>query len=193
MRRTGHREQDLLPFVTYRVAGRGAGEMLTNGTLLADYQLEARQRSQIPPKFPLWGASAPMGKGQMWKQAGVGERVLVVLVGCAAVLLTITAAAAEPKAIVVLSSLHNLDYAEAACSRLHSIADIKDITEVLNNASDYDPEDILETVSTSRRAMGSEVCEKTGATRHRESGFAPSRSSRPTPTSWSPIFTTACL
>ena len=80
--------------------------------------------------------------GQMWKQAGVGERVLVVLVGCAAVLLTITAATAEPKAIVVLSSLHNLDYAEVACSRLRSIADIKDITEVLNNASDYDPEDV---------------------------------------------------
>ena len=78
----------------------------------------------------------------MWKQAGVGERVLVVLVGCAAVLLTITAATAEPKAIVVLSSLHNLDYAEVACSRLRSIADIKDITEVLNNASDYDPEDV---------------------------------------------------
>ena len=70
----------------------------------------------------------------MWKQAGVGERVLVVLVGCAGVLLTITAATAEPKAIVVLSSLHNLDYAEVACSRLRSIADIKDITEVLNNA-----------------------------------------------------------
>ena len=32
--------------------------------------------------------------------------------------------------------------AEAACSRLRSIADIKDITEVLNNASDYDPEDV---------------------------------------------------
>ena len=78
----------------------------------------------------------------MWKQAGVGERVLVVLVGCAAVLLTINAATAEPKAIVVLSSLHNLDYAEVACSRLRSIADIKDITEVLNNASDYDPEDV---------------------------------------------------
>ena len=62
----------------------------------------------------------------MWKQAGVGERVLVVLVGCAAVLLTITAATAEPKAIVVLSSLHNLDYAEVACSRLRSIADLKE-------------------------------------------------------------------
>ena len=46
----------------------------------------------------------------MWKQAGVGGRVLVALVGCAAVLLTISAATAEPKAIVVLSSLHNLDY-----------------------------------------------------------------------------------
>ena len=57
-------------------------------------------------------------------------------------MLTITAATAEPKAIVVLSSLHNLDYAEVACSRLRSIADIKDITEVLNNASDYDPEDV---------------------------------------------------
>ena len=78
----------------------------------------------------------------MWKQAGVGERVLVVLVGCAAVLLTITAATADPKTIVVLSSLHNLDYAEVACSRLRSIADIKDITEVLNNASDFDPKDV---------------------------------------------------
>jgi hypothetical protein len=78
----------------------------------------------------------------MWKQAGVGACFLVVLVGCAAVLLTVTAATAEPKAIVVLSSLHNLDYAEAACSRLHSMADMKDITEVLNNASDYDPEDV---------------------------------------------------
>ena len=47
-------------------------------------------------------------------------------------------ATAEPKAIVVLSSLHNLDYAEAACSHLRIMADIKDITEVLNNASDYD-------------------------------------------------------
>ena len=45
----------------------------------------------------------------------------MVLVGCAAILLTITAATAEPKAIVVLSSLHNLDYAEVACSRLRSI------------------------------------------------------------------------
>jgi hypothetical protein len=87
----------------------------------------------------------------MWKQAGVGERVLVVLVGCAAVLLTINAATAEPKAIVVLSSLHNLDYAEVACSRLRSIADIKDITEVLNNASDYDPEDVI---STSKSSTG---------------------------------------
>jgi hypothetical protein len=59
-----------------------------------------------------------------------------------AVLLTVTAATAEPKAIVVLSSLHNLDYAEAACIQLRSMADIKDITEVLNNASDYDPEDV---------------------------------------------------
>ena len=66
----------------------------------------------------------------------------MVLVGCAAVLLTISAAAAEPKAIVVLSTLHHLDYAEAACSHLHSVADIKDITEVLNNASDYDPKDV---------------------------------------------------
>jgi hypothetical protein len=83
-----------------------------------------------------------MGEGQMWKQAGVGACFLVVLVGCAAVLLTVTAATAEPKAIVVLSSLHNLDYAEAACSHLRRMADIKDITEVLNNASDYDPEDV---------------------------------------------------
>ena len=56
--------------------------------------------------------------------------------------LMVIAATAEPKAIVVLSSLHNLDYAEAACSRLRSMADIKDITQVLNNASDYDPEDV---------------------------------------------------
>ena len=41
----------------------------------------------------------------MWKQAGVGERVLVVPVACAVVLLTITAATADPKAIVVLSEL----------------------------------------------------------------------------------------
>jgi hypothetical protein len=78
----------------------------------------------------------------MWRQAGIGERVPLVLGGCAAVLLTVTAATAEPKAIVVLSSLHNLEYAEAACSHLRSIADIKDIIEVLNNASDYDPEDV---------------------------------------------------
>ena len=35
MRRTGHREQDFLPFVTYRVGANGAAQvnMLTNGTL----------------------------------------------------------------------------------------------------------------------------------------------------------------
>jgi hypothetical protein len=38
--------------------------------------------------------------------------------------------------------LHHLDYAEAACSHLRIVADIKDITEVLNNASDYDPKDV---------------------------------------------------
>jgi hypothetical protein len=78
----------------------------------------------------------------MWKQAGVSERVPLVLVGCAVVLLTISAATAEPKAIVVLSSLHHLDYAEAACGHLGIVADIKDITEVVNNASDYDPKDV---------------------------------------------------
>ena len=65
----------------------------------------------------------------MWRQAGIGERVPLVLGGCAAVLLTVTAATAEPNAIAVLSSLHNLEYAEAACSHLRSIADIKDIIE----------------------------------------------------------------
>jgi putative SOS response-associated peptidase YedK len=34
---------------------------------------------------------------------------------------------------------------------------------------------------------------RTGRTRHRVSGCAPSRSSRRTPTNWSPRFTTACL
>jgi len=66
----------------------------------------------------------------------------LVLVGCAVVLLTISAATAQPKAIVVLSSLHHLDYADAACSHLGIVADIKDIAEVLNNASDYDPKDV---------------------------------------------------
>jgi hypothetical protein len=78
----------------------------------------------------------------MWKQARVSERVSLVLVGCAVVLLTISAATAEPKAIVVLSSLHHLDYAKAACSHLRIVADIKDITAVLNNASDYGPKDV---------------------------------------------------
>jgi putative SOS response-associated peptidase YedK len=41
--------------------------------------------------------------------------------------------------------------------------------------------------------LGSEVCGKTGATRHQASGYAPSRSSRRTPTNWSPRFTAACL
>jgi hypothetical protein len=78
----------------------------------------------------------------MWKQAGVGAGSLLVLLGCAAVLLTVTAATAEPKAVLILSSLHDLDYAEAACSHLRSVADIKDLARVLNNASDYDPEDV---------------------------------------------------
>ena len=62
--------------------------------------------------------------------------------GCAVVLLTISAATAQPKAIVVLSSLHHLDYAEAGCSHLRVVADMKGITEVLNNASDFDPKDV---------------------------------------------------
>ena len=78
----------------------------------------------------------------MWKQAGVSERVPLVLVGCAVVLHTVSAATAQPKAIVVLSSLHHLDYAEAGCSHLRIVADMKGITEVLNNASDFDPKDV---------------------------------------------------
>ena len=78
---------------------------------------------------PSSGRISTNGEGQMWRQAGIGERVPLVLGGCAAVLLTVTAATAEPNAIVVLSSLHNLEYAEAACSHLRSIADIKDIIE----------------------------------------------------------------
>jgi hypothetical protein len=66
----------------------------------------------------------------------------LVLVCCAVVLLTISAATAQPKAIVVLSSLHHLDYAEAGCSHLRVVADMKGITEVLNNASDFDPKDV---------------------------------------------------
>ena len=54
----------------------------------------------------------------------------------------ISAATAQPKAIVVLSSLHHLDYAEAGCSHLRVVADMKGITEVLNNASDFDPKDV---------------------------------------------------
>jgi hypothetical protein len=69
-----------------------------------------------------------MGRGRCG--SSVSERVPLVLVGCAVVLLTISAATAEPKAIVVLSSLHHLGYAEAACSHLRIVADIKDITEV---------------------------------------------------------------
>jgi hypothetical protein len=41
---------------------------------VSDYQFEARQRSQIPPKFPLWGASAPMEEGQMCRRDARGSR-----------------------------------------------------------------------------------------------------------------------
>ncbi len=78
----------------------------------------------------------------MWRQVGVGAGSLVVLLGCAAVLLTRTAAAEEPKPIVILTSIYNVDLAEASCSHLLNVADIKSITRVLNNTSDYDPEDV---------------------------------------------------
>ena len=41
---------------------------------VSDYQFEARQRSQIPSKFPLWGASAPMEEGRMCRRDARGSR-----------------------------------------------------------------------------------------------------------------------
>jgi hypothetical protein len=76
----------------------------------------------------------------IWRKAGVGAGFFVAFLGCAAVLVTMTAAAAEPNLIVVLESWHNLEYAQEACSRAASRADMENITRVLNNASDYDLE-----------------------------------------------------
>jgi hypothetical protein len=59
-----------------------------------------------------------------------------------AALLTTTVTKAASKPIVILGSLHNLDYAEAACDHLLRFSDPKAIAFVLNNASDYDTEDI---------------------------------------------------
>jgi hypothetical protein len=74
----------------------------------------------------------------MWRQVGVGAGSLVVLLSCAVLR---TAIAAEPKPIVILASIYNVDFAEASCSHLLNAVDIKNITRVLNNASDYEPED----------------------------------------------------
>jgi hypothetical protein len=78
----------------------------------------------------------------MWRQAGVGAGFVAVLLGPVAYLLTETAATAEEKPIVILASIHNVDFAEASCSYLLNIADVKNITRVLNNPSDFDPEDV---------------------------------------------------
>jgi hypothetical protein len=75
----------------------------------------------------------------MWRLVGVGAGSLVVLLGCAVLR---TAIAAEPKPIVILASIYNVDFAEASCSHLLNAVDIKNITRVLNNASDYEPEDV---------------------------------------------------
>jgi hypothetical protein len=78
----------------------------------------------------------------MWRQVGVGAGLLVVLLGSVAGLLTKTAAAAESKPLVILASIHNVDFAEASCSYLLNVADVRNITRVLNNPSDFDPEDV---------------------------------------------------
>jgi hypothetical protein len=52
------------------------------------------------------------------------------------------AAEVEPSPTVILLSMHNLDYAKSACWHLRTIADMKYIGRVLNNASDYDPADV---------------------------------------------------
>ena len=79
----------------------------------------------------------------MWKQAGVGSGFLVILLGCAVVSYTRTANSAERNPIVILASIHNVDFAEASCSYLLNVADVKYIPWVLNNKpSDLDPEDV---------------------------------------------------
>jgi hypothetical protein len=78
----------------------------------------------------------------MWKQVGVGAAFLVIVSGSVADLFTKTAAAAEPKPLVILASIHNVDFAEASCSYLLNVADVENITRVLNNPSDFDPEDV---------------------------------------------------
>jgi hypothetical protein len=64
-----------------------------------------------------------------------------LLLGCAAVLLTMTPVAAEPKPIVVLASWNNLEKPKYACDNVTS-NDMKVIAQVLNNPSDYNPEDV---------------------------------------------------
>jgi hypothetical protein len=78
----------------------------------------------------------------MWRQAGVGAGFVAALLGPVAYLLTETAATADEKPIVILASIHNVDFAEASCSYLLNVADVKNITRVLNNPSDFDPEDV---------------------------------------------------
>jgi hypothetical protein len=78
----------------------------------------------------------------MWRLAGVGAGFVAVLLGPMAYWLTETAATAEEKPIVILASIHNVDFAEASCSYLLNVADVKNITRVLNNPSDFDPKDV---------------------------------------------------
>jgi hypothetical protein len=78
----------------------------------------------------------------MWKQVGVGSGLLLILVNCAALALTRTAASAERKPIVILASIYNVDFAEASCNHLLKVVDVKNITRVLNNPSEFDPENV---------------------------------------------------
>ena len=78
----------------------------------------------------------------MWKQFGVRSGLLVILLSCVAVSLTRTAASAERKPIVILASIYNVDFAEATCSHLLTVVDVKNITRVLNNPSEFDPENV---------------------------------------------------
>ena len=41
-----------------------------------------------------------------------------------------------------MASIYNVDFAEASCSHLLKVVDVKNITRVLNNPSEFDPENV---------------------------------------------------